>query len=302
MPRTSLYDGPLIDAHHHLWTLGEGRYPWLRGNSQDVTAVGNLDPIRRDYLVKDYLADVAGQNLVASVHVEALPENPLQEITWLDTLDKSDHIADRYVAAGEPASADFGALLDSLAAIRRVIAVRSILSWHPNPVLRFVDDPARSLAPAWRAGVAELRRRGLMLELMMYPYQADQVLALAREFADLPIIINHCGSPIDPDEEGLARWRRGLAQIAQAPNVLLKVSNPGVYVPNWNDAQIINIIRSCIDAFGYERVMFGTDLPVAKLHMNVSDVFRLARHALATATPAEQEQYFHTNAKRTYQI
>jgi predicted TIM-barrel fold metal-dependent hydrolase len=302
MTNASTYDGPLIDAHHHLWDLDGDAYPWLRANSAEVTAVGSLDPIRKNYFVADYLADVAGQNLQASVHVEALPENPLAEIAWLDTLDKSSHIADRYVAAGDPATLDFAALVDALGTRKRVVAIRSILSWHPEPARSFVADPERALDPAWRAGIAYVARRGLMLELMMYPYQAQQVRDLAAEFADLPIIINHCGSPIDPDEAGLTRWRSGLALVAEAPNVFLKVSNPGAYVPNWDDAAIDRIIRGCIDAFGYDRVIFGTDLPVAKLFMPASDVFRLARAAVARASKSDQAKFFYANAQRIYRL
>ncbi len=294
------YSGPLIDAHQHLWTLRESGYPWLRTDNAQVTAVGSLDAIRRDYLIEDYLEDIAAQNVMASVHIEALHEDPLSEIAWLETLDKSRNIAVRYVSAGDLASAEFHVLLDCLKPCRRVVAVRSILSWHPNPALRFVADPECSLNPAWRRGVELLARRGLMLELMMYPYQAAQVQRLAREFPDLWIVINHCGSPIDRDQEGLSRWEAGLALIAQEPNVLLKVSNPGAYLAAWTDTDVIRLIRKCIDTFGHARVMFGTDLPVASLHMRAVDIFRLMRAALCFSSTAEQEQFFFTNAKRVY--
>ena len=67
-----LYRGPIIDAHCHLWDLGMGRHPWLRPEGGAIQALGDLAPIRRNYLVDDYRRDAANQNVVASVYIEAV--------------------------------------------------------------------------------------------------------------------------------------------------------------------------------------------------------------------------------------
>ena len=67
-----MYDGPIIDPHHHLWDLSMGKHPWLLPADNAVQALGGLDDLRRNYLVRDYLKDSAGYNVVATVHIEAL--------------------------------------------------------------------------------------------------------------------------------------------------------------------------------------------------------------------------------------
>ena len=47
------------------------RHPWLRPTGGAIQALGDLDAIRRNYLVDDYRRDAANQNVVASVHIEA---------------------------------------------------------------------------------------------------------------------------------------------------------------------------------------------------------------------------------------
>ena len=66
-----LYRGPIIDAHIHLWDLGMDRHPWLRPTGGAIQALGDLAPIRRNYLVDDYRRDAANQNVVAAVHIGA---------------------------------------------------------------------------------------------------------------------------------------------------------------------------------------------------------------------------------------
>src|SRR5277367_1656963 len=66
-----LYRGPIIDPHIHLWDLGMDRHLWLRPTGGAIQALGDLAPIRRNYLVDDYRRDAATQNVVATVHIEA---------------------------------------------------------------------------------------------------------------------------------------------------------------------------------------------------------------------------------------
>jgi len=299
---SQLYDGPIIDSHHHLWHLGEGQYPWLERMHSDVTAIGTYDRIRKDYLIGDYAADVAGQNVIGSVHVEALPKDPVSEVHWVSSLAKRHHIAERLIAAGDVASPEFPDLIRELVKFSPVVGVRSILSWHPTPALRFVTDPNRAFSPRWVDGIGCLAEKGLILELMMYPYQAPQVFAAALTLPQLTIVINHCASPIDRDAEGIRRWRMGLELMSRAPNIHVKVSNPGVYVPRWKDTDIVEIIRACINAMGHERVMFGTDLPVSTLHTSTLDIFRLARAGAANEPLSAQEKFFYQNAKRIYRM
>ena len=65
------YAGPVIDPHHHLWDLSLGKHPWLAPRNDGEKAFGSIDAIRTDYGIAEYLRDAKGQNIVATVHVEA---------------------------------------------------------------------------------------------------------------------------------------------------------------------------------------------------------------------------------------
>ena len=71
MPETAPVPTRIVDAHHHLWDLSTGRYPWLQGPREDPDDPSGLGGLQKDYLVKDFLDDVAGTPVAASVHVEA---------------------------------------------------------------------------------------------------------------------------------------------------------------------------------------------------------------------------------------
>jgi predicted TIM-barrel fold metal-dependent hydrolase len=300
-----LYRGPIVDAHHHLWDFAMGRHVWLQPSGGGAEALGNIERLRRDYLVGDYLEDARNQPIAASVHIEALwdrSRDPVEETAWLDSLDKPAGIADRYVAFAPLADPDAERVLEAQAAHRRVVGIREMLSWHPDPAKCFAKRPGVANDPAWRRGVALLGRYGLHLELMLYPYQADEVHLLAKDFPDLQIILNHCGSPIDRDGEGMKRWRSGLRRLAGAPNIAIKISAMAGYDPAPTPDSLREVAMHCFDCFGVSRTMFGTDYPVERLSMGFDEIVDGLRLITAELAPEEQRAFFHDNARRYYRM
>ncbi|MGE0241506.1 MAG: amidohydrolase [Parvibaculaceae bacterium] len=300
-----MYDGPIIDAHHHLWDYGMGKHRWLMPVAGAVEALGSLAPLRRDYLVADYLKDAAGHSVVGTVHIEALwqEDDALGETQWLDGLDKAQGVALRYVARAPLGSPEARDVIARQAAVARVVGIRNTLSHHPTkPEKSFIARPDLAYDAAWRRDVGLVGEAGLHLELMMYPYQGQAVFDLAKAFPKLQIIVNHCGSPIDRDEEGMQRWRAALTLVASRPNVALKISNPGAYDPDWTQGSVRAVVRDCLTAFGVERAMFGTDYPVAALQMTYAQIYQNFKAAVADLPASGQRALFHDNARRFYRF
>jgi predicted TIM-barrel fold metal-dependent hydrolase len=299
-----MYDGPIIDPHHHLWDLSMGKHPWLLPADNAVQALGGLDDLRRNYLVRDYLKDSTGHNVVATVHIEALWQfgDALGETLWLESLDKAQGVAQRYVAAAPLGTAQAADVISRQAKVKRVAGIRGILSYHPDPKKCFVQRPDIAYDKDWRRDVAFIGESGLHLELMMYPYQGQAVFDLAQAFPKLQIIVNHCGSPIDRDHAGMQRWREALAFVASRPNVALKISNPGAYDPQWTPESIKAVVNDCLNAFGVERSMFGTDFPVANLQMTYAEIYENFKRSTAHLPKSEQRALFHDNAQRFYRM
>lgn len=300
-----MYSGPIIDAHTHLWNLALNKHPWLSPSDGTVQALGGLEKLRHDYLVADYLRDSAGQNIVASVHIEALWDlgDPVGETEWLDTLDKSRGVAIRYTAAapfGTPRAAE---ILERQAAHKRVIGIRDILSFHPtSPEKSFAPRGDKTADPAWRRDVARLPDLGLAFELMMYPYQLDAVLDVARSMPELQLVVNHCGSPIDRDEEGMRRWRKAVSALGREPNIVIKASNAAGYDPDPTYESVRAVMLHCIESFGPDRTILATDWPVAGLKVGFGEIYDTLRRITADLSAGEQRALFHDNARRLYRI
>jgi predicted TIM-barrel fold metal-dependent hydrolase len=303
-PVAKRYSGPIIDAHHHLWDLALGRHPWLAPQAGELGGLGNLGPLKRDYLPADYRRDAAQQNVVATVHVEAgwAADDCTGESRWLETLDKTGGIAARYVAHVPLVSDAAPRLIEAQAEFPSVVGIRDILSWTPDPARRFAERGDLMNDPAWRAGLARLYHYGLSFDLMIFPNQHGDAARLADAFPDLAFILNHCGSPIDRDAAGTARWREGLVELARRPNVAIKISDLVAYDNDWTLDSLRAVVLYCIDCFGVARSMFASDFPVAGLHASFDEIFDSFKAITADFSPDEQGALFFGNARRLYRL
>jgi predicted TIM-barrel fold metal-dependent hydrolase len=301
-----LYRGPIIDAHIHLWDLGMDRHPWLRPTGGTIQALGDLAPIRRNYLVDDYRRDAVNQNVVASVHIEAAwdrADDPLAEVEWLETLDKSSGVAIRYIGFADLTAPNAAAMLDRLSEVKRCVGVRQMLSWHPTEQARsFASRPGIADEADFRRGVALLARHDQLLEFMLYPYQAEELARLAVGFPNQTFIVNHCGSPIDRDHDGMLRWKEGLKRLGSAPNILIKISALTAYDPSPTPESLRDVALHCIECFGVDRSIFGSDFPVGRLWTSYDAIFDGFKAIVRDFSEAEQSALFHDNARRIYRM
>jgi predicted TIM-barrel fold metal-dependent hydrolase len=298
------YAGPIVDAHHHLWDLGLGRHPWLAATAGERGGLGELGPLRRNYLPQDYSRDAARHNVVATVHVEAgwASDDCVGETRWLETLDKSRGVAARYVVHVPLASPEAPALIEAQAGFDRTVGVRDILSWDPDPARRFAARDGIMDEPAWRAGLALLGAHRLAFDLMVFPRQLADAARLAAAFPDQQFVLNHCGSPIDRDADGMLLWREGLRNLARHENVAIKISDLVAYDHHWTLDSLGPVVLHCIDCFGSGRAMFGSDFPVAGLHASFDDIYDGFKTIAADLSADEQTALFFGNAKRIYRL
>jgi predicted TIM-barrel fold metal-dependent hydrolase len=295
-----MYDGPIVDAHHHFWDFGLGRHPWLMSGE----AGDEIAPLRRDFLPDDYARMAAGCGIVGSVHVEGNwdPADPMGETEWLDGLERPAGIAARYVAYAPLLEPRAAGILERHAAHERVAGIREILSWHPDPAKRRLPDNDRLTSPVWRQNLGFLSRYGFSFDLLVSPWQLDDVRRLAETFPDISFILNHCGSPMDRDAGGMRRWRAGLASAAKAGNVSIKISDPVAYDPHWSFDSLADVMLTAIDLFGPARSMFASDYPVAGLHIGFAEWIDVFRRVAARFSAAEQRAIFHDNAAALYRM
>jgi predicted TIM-barrel fold metal-dependent hydrolase len=267
----------IIDAHHHLWApftpetdLG---YVWLK----DIGAMkpfGDPTPIQRDYLLDEFLGEDPATKLAGSVHLQVDPRipDPVAETALIQSLSDASGHPIMTVGFVDLAAPEAEKQLKWHCVYPNFRGVRQILSHLPErPEISFSDGTQLS-NPTWQRNFASFAELGLSFDLMLYPEQMPQAAAFLAKHPGVPVVLEHLGSPYDTTPEGMARWHKGMKALAALPHVHVKLSGYAMYFQSHLSGAAIEVTQAILEMFGPNRVMFGSNFPVDKLHLTYADV------------------------------
>ena len=303
-----------VDAHLHLWKLDHLSYPWLTPPFSDDGPNGSVAAIAHDYGPGDYFRDAAGYNVVKAVHIDAGadPTDAVAETRWLQGLagegwaGAGPGFPQAIVAFAALNAPDVEDVLARHVESPNVRGIRHIVNWHPDPKKTYT---ARNLLDddAFARGYALLARYRLSFDLQIYPNQMEQAFRLASAHPDVPVILNHCGMPVDRDAAGIAAWKSGMRLLATLPHVATKISGLGFIDRQWTEdaqktANMRSVVLETIDIFGTDRSLFASDFPTDKLFNAYGRQLDVYDAVTSEFSAAERDALFAANAERIYRI
>jgi L-fuconolactonase len=271
-----------IDAHHHFWNYNPEEYGWMEGP---------IAPLRRDYGPDDLkpLIDAAGIDGVISVQArQCLAENDF----LLDYADRFGFI--KGVVGWVPlADAKVETALERYAGHPAFIAVRHVVQDEP--------DDEFLLRPDFNRGVARLKDHGLVYDILIYERQLDPAIRFVDRHPDQVFVLDHIAKPkiglgeLDP-------WKTRIADLAKRENVYCKVSGLATEADfaNWRADQFLPYLETVLECFGPDRLMFGSDWPVATLAIEYAAWLDLAAAFFGNLSEEEQARVFGATAVKAY--
>lgn len=290
-----------VDAHHHIWRQAD--LPWLIGPMQP-RIFGPYEPIRRDYPIEEYLADLAGSGVTRSVYVQTnwAHDRFEDEAAWVQQTANEHGWPHAIVAFADFNVDDVRPRLDRLAKYPLVRGVRMQLHWHENPLYRFAARPDLCTDPKIRRNVARLEDYGWSFDLQVFAPQMADAASLAGACPNVTFILQHAGMLEDVSPRGRAAWRAGMTKLAKCPNVVAKLSGLGTFVHRNDPAHIAEILNDTVALFGAERCLFGSNFPIEKLWTNYRDLVNAHRAATAALHPEQRDAIFGGTAARVYRV
>ncbi|MDA5095479.1 amidohydrolase family protein [Aliiroseovarius sp. KMU-50] len=286
----------MIDAHHHLWDLTAVHYPWLMAKDTP-RFFGDPAPIQRNYLLDEFRKVAAAQGISGSVHIQVGAEDGWAEAKWVQKIaeENPDWPLAQVVFCDLTAS-DLGTQLDRFKTLSTVRGVRQIVGRAPGEdtitgTNTLLDDPK------FAEGLQEAGRRGLSFDLQLIPELMEKTARVLGEAPDINVALCHAGSPHDRSDAGLKDWESKLRTLSTLPHVTCKLSGLGMFQHNWNTDNFRPIIDTCLDQFGPDRCMFGSNFPVDSLYSDYATLVNAHRQIVPDAM---HSQVFHTTAATFY--
>jgi len=274
-----------IDAHQHFWRYSVEEYGWI---DDDMRA------IRRDFLPTDLAPMLAAAQLDGTVAVQA--RQSVVETDWLLQLSDAFRLI-KGVVGWLPLAEEgprIGQVLDRYSSHPRFKGVRHVLQAEPDD---YFSDPG------FNAALKEVAHRGLVYELLIFARQLPAALAWVDRHRSLRIVLDHIAKPIvsgaPPGE-----WREQIRELARRPNLFCKFSGVVTEAPGWRWTP--ELVRPYFDvvleAFGPDRLMFGSDWPVCLVATDYARWHALVENFLQPLTVAERKAIMGATATEAYQL
>jgi L-fuconolactonase len=271
----------MIDSHVHFWHYDAAEYDWI----DDTMAA-----LKRDYLPQDAQREMDTVGVTACVAVQA--RQTLEETRWLLDLAARHPFIMGVVGWIDLRAGDVVRQLSAFTGRPALVGIRHIVQAEPDGFLAL---------PAFRAGVAELERTGLVYEILVYARQLPDAVAFARALPRQRFVLDHLGKP-DIRGGGFDRWRRHVDELAALPNVVCKLSGLVTEADwrSWSRRQLRPYLDAALESFGPSRLMIGTDWPVCTVAASYQTVVGLVLEAIAEYSETERLRILEGTARSVY--
>ena len=291
----------IVDSHFHVWRQRD--LPWLTGPMQP-RIFGPYEPLRRDYPMAEYLADIAGQGVAKAVYVQAnwAPEAAEAEARWIEELGRETGWPHATVAFADMTVPDARPALDRLARNPRLRGIRQQFHWHETPQYRFAARPDLCADPAALRNVGHLADYGLAFDLQVFAGQMDHACRLVDACPRVTFVLQHAGMLEDLSDRGRELWRAAMADLAARPNAVAKLSGFGTFVHRVDPALIAWLWHETVALFGPQRCLWGSNFPIEKLWTDYPALLAAHRAAAGALPAAAQAAIFHDTASRVYRL
>ncbi|MEU9244827.1 amidohydrolase family protein [Streptomyces sp. NPDC048385] len=270
-----------IDAHHHVWDLAVRDQDWIPEDS----------PLRRDFTVADLApeARAAGVTRTVLVQTVTVPEETPEFLALADTHQLIAGVVG-WTDLTRPDVAGELARLRELPGGSYLKGIRHQVQGEPDPEWLLRPDVGR--------GLAALADAGLVYDLVVQAHQLPAAVKAAANHPRLTFVLDHLGKP--PIAAGtLEPWATAVRALAALPNTVCKLSGMVTEADpaSWTVDDLRPYAETVLDAFGPDRLMFGSDWPVCTLAGTYGEILDAAARLTG---PDARTRVFETTAARVY--
>lgn len=273
-----------IDSHQHFWHFDPVRDSWISDDMQTI---------RRDFMPQDLAPVLLENNIDGCVAVQAdqseeqnafllelAAANPIIKgvVGWVDL--RAENIED---------SLSFYQQYDKMKGFRHV--------------LQGETDRALMLKPDFKRGISHLEKLNFTYDILIYPDQLTFAEELVRTFPNQQFVVDHIAKP-NIKEKKSDDWKTGIEALARHENVYCKVSGMVTEADflNWQAEDFTSYFDVVFEAFGVQRLMFGSDWPVCEVAGGYKKVVKLAHNYVAKLSENEQQLFWGQTAINFYKL
>lgn len=274
----------VIDSHQHFWKYDPVTYSWIDDS---------MKVLQRDFLPSDLGPILQSNGVDGCVAVQA--DQSEAETDFLLELARENEFIKGVVGWVDLRSEDVNKRLAHFSQNKKLKGVRHIVQEEPDPEFMLRKD--------FQNGIKHLADFGLTYDILVYPNQLAAAVLLSRVFPEQKFVLDHIAKP--RISEGLDQeWVNNIKELASNPNVSCKVSGMVTETTNfqWQQEDFYPFMDIVLNAFGWQRLMYGSDWPVCLLAGNYKEVITIVTDYISKLSKNERAGIMGLNAKEFYSL
>ncbi|MEM9019158.1 MAG: amidohydrolase family protein [Planctomycetota bacterium] len=276
---------PIIDSHHHLWDYDPEQYPWIPPGSE----------LQRSYGLDDLAEHRGSYNVQATIAIQA--RQTLEETDWLIDLAKQYPLCRGVVGWVPLQDEGIEGVLERYADEPLLKGVRHVIQDEA--------DPEFMIRPDFIRGLQALSRTRLRYDILIFGHQLPNTIRMVDALPDdTPLVLDHIAKPVIKPGKMDQQWARDFTELAKRPNVMCKLSGMATEVraEDWDDSMLRPYADLALQAFGPDRLMFGSDWPVCLLKTGYERWVSTVLELIGSLSSDEQDKLLCRNAASFYGV
>lgn len=275
-----------VDSHHHFWNYSPEQYGWIGDG---------MDALKRDFGPEDLLAiaEDVGLDGVISVQARTIPE----ETDFLVAYGKAHPFIKGVVGWVDLTKPEAEGALEAYSMEPLVKGFRHVLQGEPDERYMLRED--------FNRGVAKLHDFGFVYDILIKHFHLPHTPAFVDQHEGQIFVIDHIAKPRIETDSPDENWVSGMREVAKRSNVYCKVSGIATEVVDgveWTPELLFPYFETVLEAFGPERLMFGSDWPVCLLASEYKRWIETVRGWVVPLSKDEQSQVMGGSAVEAYDL
>ncbi|NJB72662.1 L-fuconolactonase [Saonia flava] len=272
-----------IDSHQHFWKYDPERHSWLDESMRSI---------RKDFMPSD-LGPILQKNGIEGCVLVQVDQTEAETELLLQLA------CDNYFIKGVVGWVDL--LADNV--------VERLEYFSRNPLFKGVRHIVQGeaddfmLRGDFQKGIGALSQFNLTYDILIYPSQLPSALSLVQKFPKQKFVIDHIAKPAISN--GLDEyWIHGMQALSTCKNVYCKVSGMVTETRNykWHKDDFIPFMDIVVNAFGIDRILFGSDWPVCLVAAEYDEVVSIVEDYFGRFKKGDQDKVMGINTKEFYNI
>jgi L-fuconolactonase len=270
-----------IDAHQHFWKFNPVRDSWIDDS---------MKILQKDFLPAD-LHPILNKNEIDGCIAVQADQSEEETVFLLDLTDKNNFI-NAVVGWVDLCDKNIEERLAHFSKYPKFKGVRHILQAESNDFLLEED---------FLNGISKLEKMDLVYEILIRKEQLENTIKLVAKFPNQTFVLDHIAKPNIQDAE-IEPWKSQIEQLAKHQNVHCKVSGlvTEADLKNHKFEDFIPYLDIVFNAFGIDRILFGSDWPVCLLASSYADTKLILEKYISTFTEEEKDKIMGGNAFNLY--